>query len=116
MKKVGFYRKDGKWYADVAGHTEAQNMMIAGADKFCEMLDNYFGKPDGQLTLTVGEEDMNGDYIFKLRRLIHDTFGATYSAKYNGYDSKKNRLFWLCNVVHSVFGDHPKYIYIYRIE
>lgn len=59
---------------------------------------------------------MNGDNIFKLRRLIHDTFGATYSAKHNGSDSKKNRLFWLCNVVHSVFGNHPKYIYIYRIE
>ncbi len=110
MKRIKFYKEGTEWYADVPNHSQAENRMVAGADKFLDSLDD---KHTGLLCLCVGEDDNHGDYVYSLFRLHHDKWGATYLLK-----KKRSRLglriVWLCNVVHDVLGKHPKHIYIYN--
>ena len=37
-KSLRFYRQGTEWFADVAGHTQAQNQMVAGADTLLDVM------------------------------------------------------------------------------
>lgn len=115
---IRFYREDdGSWYADVKGHTKGENKMVAGSDKFLESILKFnqdTGDYFDDILMTVATEEPE-DYYIKLRRVWHDRFGATYriSLNKNKYCSQKlPKLCWLCNVTHTVLGEHPKTIYI----
>lgn len=112
MKKILFYKESDQWYADVPGHTKAENRMVAGADKFLDKCDMDH---DGKVTIRVGEDNLNGDYIYSLSRIQHDKYGGTYLVKKNG-SRLGYSIFWLCNVTHSVLGEHKKKLYIYSIQ
>lgn len=114
MKGISFYKKDDIWYADVPEHSESENEMVAGADVFLEKLSN--GKP--YISLKVSDK-IYPKARFVFQRIDHDNGGATYlilghhpeapalSGESQDYAGQK---FWLCNVVHTFFGEHPKYI------
>lgn len=109
-KELLFY-KDGKcWYADVEGHTQAQNLMVAGADKLIEGFS--CGKP-GVVVRVSSDCERPKPYKVRMRRIEHDPFGATYLAFIKG--KTLPRPAWICNVTHTVFGEHPKRIYIHEI-
>lgn len=118
MKFIVFYKEDGTWYADVKGYTKEENEMIAGADVFLDIISG--GKK------TVGLEVSNKIYPkakFLLKRVNHDDYGATYQILGSHPDAPAlsgtaydlgivNEQLWLCNVVHTFFGEHPEYISI----
>lgn len=109
-KELLFY-KDGRcWYADVEGHTQAQNLMVAGADKIIE---GFSGGKPGVMVKVSADCDKPKPYKVRLRRIEHDPFGAAYLAFIKG--KTLPRPAWLCNVTHTVFGEHPKRIYIHEI-
>ena len=114
-----FYREKDCWYADVPGHTQAQNQMVAGADRLIESFDRGRGRVE-----VVMSSDVTAPrpYLVRLHRIEHDPFGATYWAS-SGDASDAPRLSfaaipiaWLCNVTHDVFGEHPRDIYIHAIR
>lgn len=114
MKCVKFYREDGIWYADVEGHTKEENEMVAGADKFLDSVCN--GK--NSVFMNVSDKIYpKCKYLFQ--RIDHDANGATYVVLSHhpdapglggGFLDVQQKKFWLCNVVHTVFGEHPEYI------
>ena len=119
-KSISFYREDdGSWYARVPGHTKAEKKMVAGSDKFLQACLDYINRyepdiyKDNSLNIEVCY-DKPKDYMFKLTRLIHDPWGATYKIT-PAKDVEFNipvKLCWLCNVTHTVLGEHPKTLYI----
>ena len=109
-KELSFYKKGNSWYAAVDGHTEAQNRMVAGADTLLECFSS--GSDRVRIVLSSDVDDP-GEYQFRLRRIEHDSWGATYLAKIPG--NVLPRPAWLCNVTHTVFGEHPKNIYIHSV-
>lgn len=106
-KSITFYREDTSWYADVPNVPKKNNLMVAGSDLFLE----YLSKGNNKVTLTI-QEDKPESFLFSLRRILHDRWGGTYLISGDG----KKRLCWLCNVTHSVLGEHPKHIYITEIQ
>ena len=61
-------------------------------------------------------------YLIRLHRIEHAPFGATYWVSSGNAPDAPRIAFaalpvaWLCNVTHSVFGEHPRDIYIHSIE
>lgn len=108
--ELRFYKEDGSWFADVEGHTQSENRMVAGADTLIESFAN--GHSEVRVVLSADCDECD-DYMVKLTRFIHDPFGATYMAKIKG--CVLPRPAWLCNVTHTVFGEHPKTIYIHSV-
>lgn len=109
-KELRFYKDGDGWYADVEGHAQAENRMVAGADALIESFAN--GGREVRVVLSADCEETD-DYQVKLTRILHDPFGATYLAKVKGRFMV--RPAWLCNVTHTVLGEHPKTIYIHSI-
>lgn len=125
-KKIRFFKQGKNWYADIPNHTLEENEMVTGAD----ILLDYLCRRDGnEVTLTVSEERPSWysvDFEFHIKECEHDDEGATYSVggreiikfiehlggNVFGYEP----TVWLCNVMHDVFGEHPKDIYVYSIE
>lgn len=119
-KVIRFYREDdGYWYASVPGHTKAQNKMVAGSDKFLQACLDYVNKyepeiyKEDSLYMNICTEKPKA-YMFKLTRLFHGRYGATYSIKQEKDCDLKIpvKMCWLCNVTHTVLGEHPKTIYV----
>ena len=115
MKEIRFYKDSTGWYAEVEGHTKAQNRMILGADKFLEYVDSLTDR-DGNVVVECDKKKID-DCKISLKRVFHDFWGAFYVA--SGPLAEKYGLngfrVYLCNVVHTVFGRHPKNIYIKEI-
>ena len=111
-KTLRFYKQGGEWFADVAGHTQAQNQMVAGADV---LLENVSG---GKSEVTmVYSSDLQQPKAWKLHLHLveHDKYGATYRVKRAQEEGWS--LAWLCNVTHDVFGgEHPQDIYIHSFS
>lgn len=113
--KVTFLKDAGGWYADVQGHTRGQNSMVAGADKFLDAIADRCGFAKGPCDRIIAHmstaKPKDDGYMWRLKRLLHDPFGATYMAIKKG--SHIGPVLWICNVTHDVFKeDHPKRIYI----
>lgn len=111
--KLKFYKKDDRWYADVPGHTEEENEMVAGSDEFLD----YVSKGKSEITLEISDiprVSSRNAYV-TLFMLKHDHYGATYFVSSN--DNMINgQTLWICNVTHDVLGEHPAYIFIYINE
>ncbi len=114
-----FYREEGAWYADVPEHTQAQNRMVAGADLLIESFD----KGSGRVTVRLSSDvDAPAPYLIRLHCIEHDPFGATYWASSGNAPEAPRIAFaavplaWLCNVTHTVFGGHPRDIYVHDIQ
>lgn len=113
---ISFYKKRKCWYAEVPQHTEAQNMMVSGADEMCEVL------ADGhkRLTLTVighNKSMASSDTVVKLTKIAQSNYGATYNmVAASQFDNRLPSQCWLCNVTKTVFGgNHPHYIDIVEV-
>ena len=117
--RLTFYREEGCWYADVPGHTQSQNQMVAGADRLIESFDSGRGRLKVVMSSDV---DDPRPYLVRLHRIEHDPFGATYWASSGDAPDAPRISFatipvaWLCNVTHDVFGEHPRDIYIHAIQ
>ena len=121
-----FFKQDGRWYADVPEHSLDENEMVLGADEMCEFLsrgkDSVTVEMETGLVLSIYEPKQ---YLLKLTMLEHDDEGATYSL--SGYlfnemmdaamseGAAPSLTAWLCNVTHTVFGEHPEVIWITKI-
>lgn len=117
-KGILFEKHGDTWYADVDGHTMEENEMIGGADTFLDIMSK--GKKAVYMDVS--------DCVYPkakliLKRIDHDEYGATYQVlRYHHlpggllHEARipelANRELWLCNVVHTFFGEHPEYISI----
>ena len=119
MKSIDFYKEDGQWYADVPQHTKEENEMVFGADKFLDAVSLLFCNGKNRITIFVSDNNraQESKFIGKLIRKKHDENGATYIVTGEVVDELGVSGFelWLCNVVHTVFGEHPESIYIHDI-
>ena len=121
MKTIKFYKEEENWYADVPNHTKEENLMVSGADDFLETLNCFEGKGDTiYITCNGYKEELNpSNALVELERVNHNQYGATYEVNAGDlydYTLRDVCKLWLCNVVHDIFKDHPKYIYIFDIE
>lgn len=101
-----FEKVDGKWYAvlpDYPGDYEDLEM-VDGADTMLDTITT----DDMMATLDVSDEEpTEGDYgVANL--IYHDDMGGTYKIDCSFYTGE----FWLCNVTHYVFGEHPETLYL----
>ena len=62
-KTIRFFKiaagPDRGWYADVPGHTLAENQMVSGSDVFLEVVD-YMTGGDEEVRLTVSDDNAPG--------------------------------------------------------
>lgn len=111
MKRIHFYYNEytHAWYADVKEHTAAQNIMVAGADKFLEKLSG----DSLDVIVTVSDNLCGG---CRLKRFAHNPGGAFYKVHAPDYDAVDGSTLWLCNVTHTVLGKHPKWINVIDVR
>ena len=103
--QVEFYKKDGRWFANVPGHTEEENEMVCGSDTFL----NLFGKGSHNVTIKFTEYPRMANTILIMED--HDECGASYYVF--SRDPRLDGLkLWICNVTHDVLGEHPEVIMI----
>ena len=77
-KTLRFYKQGGEWFADVAGHTQAQNQMVAGADTLLEKI----ADGNSEVTMVVSSDLKQPDpWQLWLHLVEHDKYGATYRVK-----------------------------------
>ena len=111
-KSLRFYRQGTEWFADVAGHTQAQNQMVAGADELLDVMSSGGSEVSVVLSADLDHPD---EWLLHLHLVEHDKFGATYRVSRAQADGSS--LAWLCNVTHDVFGgEHPEDIYVHSID
>ena len=111
-KSLRFYKHGMEWFADVDGHTQAQNRMVAGADTLLDAISD--GGSEVNVTLSADLDDP-GEWMIRLHLVEHDKFGATYRVTHA--KDEGSSLAWLCNVTHDVFGgEHPQDIYVHSID
>ena len=121
IKTIRFFKiKNGPqkgWYADVPNHTLEDNEMVAGSDDFLEAVNTLLSN-DGEVHITVSDDNEPGTFLAKLIRKNHDDCGATYIVTgplAQQHDAVGFEL-WICNVTHDVLGGHPRSIYIHEIR
>lgn len=108
MFNLKFYKENGIWYADIPQHTKEENEMVMGSDTFLELYST-----DGKTCNVKFEVEEPESYIMKLTRGEHDWDGAYYTVEGN---CANNMEIWICNVTHTVCGEHPEYIFITNIS
>ena len=120
-KTIRFYKisegSERGWFADVPNHTLAENEMVAGCDLFLEAADMLTGR-DGEVRITVSDNNPSGRFLARLDRKVHDDEGATYTLSgpmARRYNAEGVEL-WICNVTHDVLGEHPETIYLHNIN
>ena len=113
---IRFFKQDGRWYADVAGHTLAENQMVSGADTFLETIDSLLWN-NGRVLMTVSDDNADRTFLAKLTMRSHNQWGATYML--SGPVAEQHNAvgfeLWICNVTHDVLGEHPRSIFIHSI-
>ena len=121
IKTIRFFKiKNGPQkggYADVPNHTLEDNEMVAGSDEFLEAVNTLLGN-DGEVHITVSDDNEPGTFLAKLIRKSHDDCGATYIVTgplAQQHDAVGFEL-WICNVTHDVLSGHPRSIYIHEIR
>ena len=114
--EISFYKKRKCWYAEVPEHTEAQNLMVSGADVLCETM------AVGKKRVTVSFLSGDGDHkptkgaIVSLQKVSQTAYGATYSLQSADNNIRIPDKCWLCNVTKTVCnGSHPDWIDIMEI-
>ena len=122
---IKFFKQDGKWYADVPGHSLEDNEMVMGSETLLECLADNLPERKDEITLTFSDEK-EPNYLLHFVRDEHDNEGAWY--KFDGlfysqittyliqeYGLTDNRA-WICNVTHDVFGEHPEEMWLIKIN
>lgn len=99
---ISFYKESDRWYADIPSVSKEDCEMVQGADLFLERLSLGYDKVE----VDFSDVD-NGNSIYSYHLIEHDENGGTYT---NG-----NETFWLCNVTHDIFDEHPNMLYINKI-
>lgn len=109
---IRFYKKDGKWYADVPNHTLEECEMVYGTDIFFNLHTN---ENDTELIVEFSDEDSSLSNEGHLD-LIGD-YGEDGGALYKVFDPSvvKPYELSLCKVVFDFFGKFPSTIYILNI-
>ena len=105
------------WFADVPGHTLAENEMVAGSDDFLERVDSLTGRT-GEVHLFLSDDGSGGQSLISLAMRAHNQWGATYTLTgplARQHDAEGFQL-WICNVTHDVFGEHPRQIFVHGIK
>lgn len=105
--KLRFFKLENRWYADVPGHTLAENEMVAGSDDFLDAC----SQGNSQVIIELSDIQTQND-ICELTMLNHNQYGAQYSV--SGLELGVPQI-WICNVTHDVMGEHPRNIYIQSI-
>lgn len=103
--------EDGRWYVVLPEYPGSQEdlEMVEGADLMLAALTT-----DGlYVSFDIDHENPRAEDGFKLEMEAHDDDGAFYNVI--GCDRFMGTI-WLCNVVHTVFGEHPETIYCSSIE
>lgn len=103
-KEVRFYKQNNLWYADVPEHTLEENEMVAGSDRFLDDI-----AVSDEVIMEISTERPESEYYAHLKRVEHTSTGATYEV--TNVSSVPGKV-WICNVTHTVLGEHPKNIYI----
>ena len=81
---------------------QAHAWLPIGADLLLDRLSLGYDKVE------VDFSDVDsGSSIYRYHLIEHDDNGGTYT---NGKET-----FWLCNVIHDVFDEHPKMLYINKV-
>lgn len=113
-KKLRFYKEDGRWYADVPEHTKEDNEMVFGSDEFLDVISNN----KTGVTLTVTTDEPKKGYYIKFALIMHDDDGGEYIISGPLADELNEMGFtvWICNVTHTVFGEHPEVMYLTGIK
>ena len=121
QKTIRFFKiADGPeagWYADVPGHTLAENEMVSGSDTFLEEADTRLGKR-GEVTVSLSDDITSAPFMARLAMRNHNQWGATYVLSgpvAEKYGAEGFEL-WICNVTHDVLGEHPRDIFIQDIR
>lgn len=104
-----FYKKNGRWYADVPNHTEAENEMISGSDVLLDRL----ARNKSEVHLCITNNPRMADFV--LIRDYHNECGADYVVfGSNRCDDLSKMKCWIGNVTHTVFGEHPEVIMVHN--
>jgi len=110
QKKIRFYKRENKWYADIpeyieAGGSEEECEMIMGADLWLDFL----SKDKDNILLDISDKK----YEDSLRKI---SLLEKYDPDIEGgfYITDTDHELWLCNVTKFLFGEMPKEIY-YKI-
>ena len=105
--KLKFYKEAGRWYADVPGHTEEENEMVAGADELLNTILTITNSPLPEVNIRFTQDPREAKVILFLED--HDECGGyyfTFSPEWSLHGLK----LWICNVTHDVLGEHPDMI------
>ena len=105
IKEIRFFKQDGIWYADVPEHTLEENEMVAGSDRFLDDISCN----SNEVIMRISTEEPESDYVAHLKMIEHDSVGASYKVISALEVPEK---VWICNVTHTVLGEHPENIYI----
>lgn len=100
---ITFIKKDNRWYADIPYDDPEELEMVEGAD----VLLQYLSEGHDQIRLTISLNKQKAKNPLHLQLIQHNECGATYQIG----DDPKDTI-WLCNVVHTLFQDHPRDLYI----
>jgi len=103
-----FYKENETWYADVPEYNKEDNEMVMGSDTFLET----FSQDGEHCTIEFYTDSPNQPYIMLFEREQHDWDGAYYIGKGNYVEGMR---IWICNVTHTVCGEHPEKIFITNI-
>ena len=109
-----FYKFIVWWFADVKGHTMAENRMVSGADTFLEKV----SEGHKEIWLDISAEIVKPDYLYGFSLVSHDENGAEYQVIASADEElvPLGTRVWICDVTHDVFGEHTNRIYINSIE
>ena len=100
--KILFYKEANRWYADIPNISKEDCEMVLGADSLLDRLSLGYDKVEVEFA------DIDSDSsIYRYHLTEHDEYGGVYT--------DGNETFWLCNVTHDVFGEHPNMLYINKI-
>lgn len=113
---LSFYKKVKCWYAEVPEHTEAQNLMVAGADKLCEAM--AAGKKRVSVDFVADAATSPKGTIVRLMKSSQTAYGATYTIVPKAtLGVAIPDTCWLCNVTKTVCGGyHPDSIDVVAIR
>lgn len=117
MKKTLKFNKesDKKWYIDLPHYPFAHHnlMMVAGADKLCELLsqDGHSTKVD-VVTTKEPKDNLVAEGYVQLKRT---EWSLTGGAHYDVSNIEGLTKLWLCPVTLFVYQKYPKYIYVKQV-
>ena len=112
--------EDGRWFIVLPltdGLIQDDLEMVCGADTLLDCINN------GSDIVSIAVATENTPNLSKegwdahCNLIEHDEFGGTYTiCTDNANDIPLDNHFWLCNVTHNIFGEHPNEIYFKIVE